>query len=70
MDGVGLLPDIYDQRFAFTASAADKTYHRVVFKSVQVCNCIHVYIDLIAMRASQAFPMCHLALQIVGDLPE
>ena len=52
MDGVGLLPYVDDQRFAFTASAADKTYHGVVFEPVQVCNGIHVYIDLIAMRAS------------------
>jgi len=61
MDGVGLLPDIYDQGFAFTASTTDKTYHRVVFKPVHVCNCIHVDIDLVAMRASEAFPMCHFS---------
>jgi hypothetical protein len=52
VDGVGLFPYVYDQRFALTTSAADKTYHRVVFEPVQICNCIHVYIDLIAMCAS------------------
>lgn len=52
MDDVGFLPYVYDQRFAFTTSATDKTYHRVVFESVQVCNCIHVYVDMITMRAS------------------
>jgi hypothetical protein len=51
VDGVRLFSDVYDQRFAFTASPTGKTYHRVVFESVQVCNRIHVYIDYIAVRA-------------------
>jgi hypothetical protein len=62
VNGVRLLPDVYDQRFAFATSATYKTYDGVVFEPVHVCNCIHVYIDLIAMRPSEAFPMGHFFL--------
>jgi hypothetical protein len=51
VNGVWLFPHADDHYFAFTNPAADKTYGRVIFEPMEVCDCIHVYVNLIAIRA-------------------
>jgi hypothetical protein len=51
MNGVGLFFHANYHRFAFSVPAANKTNGRVIFGHMEVCDCIHVYVDLIATRA-------------------
>jgi len=51
VNGVRLFLYANYHRFAFSVPAANKTNGRVIFGHMEVCDCIHVYIDLIATRA-------------------
>jgi len=41
----------YADRFAFGTQATNKMYGRMIFKFLKVCDCVHVYINLTAIRA-------------------
>jgi hypothetical protein len=38
-----------DHRFAFSTQASHKMYARVVFEFLEICDCVHVYINLVAI---------------------
>ena len=48
--------------FAFAAPTTNKANGRVIFERMQIGDDIHVYVDWIAVRASDPFPMCHVSL--------
>jgi hypothetical protein len=50
VNGVGLFSHTHDHRFAFSTQATDKMYGRVIFELLKVCDCVHVYINLVAVR--------------------
>jgi hypothetical protein len=63
VNGVGLFFHTDDHRFAFSTQATDKMYGRVIFELLKVCDCVHVYVNLIAilifesaMSATEAAP--------------
>jgi len=51
VNGVGLFFHTDDHRFAFTTQATDKMDGRVNFELLKVCDCVHVYINLMAKNA-------------------
>lgn len=50
MDGVRPFPYADKHDFAFSIAAADKTNGGVVFERMEICDNIHVYVDLITIR--------------------
>ena len=49
VNGVGLFRYADDHRFAFSNQATDKAYRRVIFELMEICDCVHVYINLVAI---------------------
>jgi hypothetical protein len=52
VNGVGLFFHANDHRFAFSTQATDKMYGRVISELLEICDCVHVYINLIAICPS------------------
>ena len=55
VNGVGLFFHADDHRFAFSTHATYKMYGRVIFELSEICDCVHVYINLAAIRAVNRF---------------
>ena len=53
MNGVGLFFHANDHRFAFSTQATDKMYGRVISELLEICDCVHVYINLIAVPVNR-----------------
>jgi hypothetical protein len=51
VNGVRLFLYAHYHRFAFSVSAANKTNGRVIFEAMEICDGVHVYINVIAIRA-------------------
>jgi hypothetical protein len=50
MDGVRSFPYADEHDFAFTIAATDKTNGSVVLERMEICDNVHVYVDLVTIR--------------------